>query len=260
MNLILMKLKKFIKKNISLKEKITKELQKCHIRFSERQKINPSFKYKYFIAIVFVLSPFYSLFYYEWYLGQYDVNLFLYLSPEDLILAIYKNIRSLVFIIIIISFSLFSLIGILLNSNRNKYFFIFLILITSFIESLLFYYSLKNEFTFLVLFGALIILTAVKYFSLFKHHLIIYTYIGVVTVFFILKGKQDYKITRAEKLTFDLMSYEKTEEYFMKEKDTTTYWVGSLSKAVFIYDTRIKKVRAISNSRIKEIRYTQVDD
>lgn len=84
----------------------------------------------------------------------------------------------------------------------------------------------------------------------------IYGYIGVITVFFVFKGKEDYRMSKKNKLTFDLVLNEKTDKNLMKEKDTTTYWVGSLSKTIFIYDTRIKKVRAIPNSRIKEIRYT----
>ncbi|WP_159248801.1 hypothetical protein ACE1MK_09240 [Tenacibaculum maritimum] len=240
----ILKLKQYLKEKVNLNKEI----------YSEQFIYNHNFNLKKFAFTFLFFTPMYSLLYYEFYLGEFNVNYFLYLSPEDLVFAAYKNILNVFFILILILFSSLGLVKIFLEKKTHKKGLVFIIVLcASIIEAWVLYRFLGRTFYMLSL--CFLLFLFINYFSVFKQYLLIYSYIIIASFFFIFKGKHDLKIVKSEKMSFDIIL--ENDEYLMRENDKCIYWLGKLSKTIFIYDRSIGKVRIIPFSRVQEIRYTQ---
>lgn len=243
----ILKLKEYLKEKVNLNREI----------YSEQFVYNHNFSFKKFAFTFLFFTPMYSLLYYEFYLGELNVNYFWYLSPEDLVFAAYKNTLNVFFILILILFSSLGFVRFFLEKKTHKKGLVFImVLCTSIIEAWVLYRFVGRTFYMFSL--CFLLFSFINYFSVFKQHLLIYSYIIIASLFFISKGKHDLKIVESEKMSFDIIL--ENDEYLMRENDKCIYWLGKLSKTIFIYDRSIGKVRIVPFSRVQEIRYRQNQD
>lgn len=242
--------KKPMKKYFNFLKRIAASIK---LHFSEDFKFDNKLNIKQFIIVFLFFTPMYSLSYYDNFLGQFGINYFLYLSPEDLVFSAYKNTFDIYFALILILFASLGFSKLIIEKKSIKKGVIFIIIfIASYLEAYFFYNCLgKTFFIFSIFFFFMLF---INFTSILRQNILIYSYVIIATFYFTSKGKHDYNLVKEKRISFDLIL--NNNDYLMVENDKCKYWVGKLSKAIFIYDRNLGKIRVIPYSRIQEISYT----
>jgi hypothetical protein len=201
--------------------------------------------------LVFVI-PAYSIVYQSFFYDSFGISYFNYFNPVDFLKVFYENNALLLISLVATSF-LFLFFKINHEKQTEKFLPINAVLVILFIV-LPFLYLFTNNVVFkaiilLLFFVPISCLWSKKLDNLFYVLLILYF---LFAVFFSQYNAQQIK---KNKKRFDVILNDNT--FLLKEIKTkhNDYFIEKSTDYIFIYSDSLKKVRAISTSQIKEIRF-----
>jgi hypothetical protein len=204
---------------------------------------------KWFVFLI----PAYSIIYITAFYDHFKILRFKYFNPVDFLRVFYEN-NALLLILLVVTGFMFLGLKILYESQTEKSLylnaFLVILLIVVFICFLLTTDKIYQAIISLMLIIILIGLMTKKLDNLFYGLLVSY----LSFAYFI--GKYNARKIEKYKPRFDILLKDNT--YLLKEVKTkyNDYFIEKSTDYIFIYSDSLKKVRAISTSEIKEIRFT----